>query len=107
MSMGFPRQEYWSRLPCPLPGDLPDRGIEPVSFMFPALAGGSFTTSTTWDTPWQLSTQVQSGQSKLATRMIFLYLPWEQLLRVQWKNFQNEFLMPDTRMKTSVPIRLK
>ena len=29
LSMGFPRQEYWSGLPCPSPGDLPDPGIEP------------------------------------------------------------------------------
>ena len=28
-SMGFLRQEYWSGLPCPSPGDLPDPGIEP------------------------------------------------------------------------------
>ena len=31
LSMGFSRQEYWSGLPCPLPGDLPDPGIEPMS----------------------------------------------------------------------------
>ena len=31
LSLGFPRQEYWSRLPCPLPGDLPNPGIEPRS----------------------------------------------------------------------------
>ena len=31
LSMGFSRQEYWSGLPCPPPGDLPDPGIEPVS----------------------------------------------------------------------------
>ena len=31
LSMGFPRQKYWSRLPFPSPGDLPDLGIEPVS----------------------------------------------------------------------------
>ena len=31
LSMGFPRQEYWSGLPCPPPGDLPDPGIEPRS----------------------------------------------------------------------------
>jgi len=43
--MGFSRQEYWSGLPCPLPGDLPDPGIEPESLMSPALAGGVFTTS--------------------------------------------------------------
>ena len=39
LSMGFPRQEYWSRLPFPTTGDLPDPGIEPAS---PALAGGFF-----------------------------------------------------------------
>ena len=48
LSMGFPRQEYWSGLPCPPPGDLPDSRIEPTS---PALAGGLFTTSTTWEGP--------------------------------------------------------
>ena len=41
LSMGFPKQEYWSGLPFPPPGDLPDPGIKPVS---PALAGGFFTT---------------------------------------------------------------
>ena len=40
LSMGFSRQEYWSGLPCPPPGDLPDPGIEPTSLMSPALAGG-------------------------------------------------------------------
>ena len=42
LSMGFPRQEYWSGLPFPSPGDLPDQGIEPES---PALAGEFFTTA--------------------------------------------------------------
>ena len=41
--MGFPRQEYWSKLPFPFLGDLPDPGIEPTSLMSPALAGGFFT----------------------------------------------------------------
>ena len=44
LSMGFSRQEYWSGLSCPLPGDLPDPGIEPVSPESSALAGGFFTT---------------------------------------------------------------
>ena len=43
-SMGFPRQEYWSGLSFPSPGDFPDPGIEPVSPGSPALAGGFFTT---------------------------------------------------------------
>ena len=45
--MGFSRQEYWSGLPCPSPGDLPNLGIEPL--MSPALAGRFFTTSVTWE----------------------------------------------------------
>ena len=45
LSMRFPRQEYWSGLPCPPPGDLPDPGIKPASLTSPALAGGFFTTS--------------------------------------------------------------
>ena len=40
LSMGFPRQGYWSGLPFPAPGALPDPGIEALS---PALAGGFFT----------------------------------------------------------------
>ena len=43
------RQEYWSGLPCPPPGDLPDPGIEPLSLTSPALAGWFFTTSATWE----------------------------------------------------------
>ena len=48
-SMGFPRQEYWSRLPFPTPGDLPNPGIEPTVLTFPALAGRLFTTTVTWE----------------------------------------------------------
>ena len=51
LSMGFSRQEYWSGLPCPPPGDLPNPGIEPVSLTSPALAGRFFTTSATWEAP--------------------------------------------------------
>ena len=45
LSMGFSRQEYWSGLPHPSPGDLPDPGIKRVSLMSLALAGRFFTTS--------------------------------------------------------------
>ena len=38
LSMGFSKQEYWSGLPCPPPGDLPDPGIEPTSVLPPALS---------------------------------------------------------------------
>ena len=41
VSVGFPRQEYWSELPFPSPGDLPNPGIDPTSLASP-LAGGFF-----------------------------------------------------------------
>ena len=47
LSMWFSRQEYWSGLPCPLPDDLPDPGMEPLFLLSPALAGEFFTTSAT------------------------------------------------------------
>ena len=53
LSMGVSSQEYWSGLPCPSPGDLPDPGIKFVSLMSPALAGGIFTTNATWEAPSQ------------------------------------------------------
>ena len=48
--MEFPRQEHWSGLPFPPPGDLPNLGTEPPSLVSRATAGGFFTTSASWDT---------------------------------------------------------
>ena len=57
--MGFSRQEYWSGLPCPLLGNVPDPGIEPAFPPSPALTGGFFTTSTIWEAQsWSTWTQV-------------------------------------------------
>ena len=47
--MEISRQEYWSGVPFPTPGDLSDLGIEPKSLVSLALAGGFFTTSATWE----------------------------------------------------------
>jgi len=44
LPMEFSRQEYWSRVPLPIPGDLPYPEIKPASLESPALAGGFFTT---------------------------------------------------------------
>ena len=44
LSMGFPRQEYWSGLPFPSPGDHPHPGMEPESPASSTLAAGFFTT---------------------------------------------------------------
>ena len=55
LSMGFFRQEYWSELPFPSPGDLLDPGIELASPESPALADKFFTTDSlpgaTWEAP--------------------------------------------------------
>ena len=50
LSLGFSRQEYWSGLSFPFPGDLPDPGIEPMS---PVSASEFFTSSATWEAPVQ------------------------------------------------------
>ena len=49
LSMGFPRQEYWSGLPFPSPEDLLNPGIEPASLTSLALASAFFTTSAIWE----------------------------------------------------------
>ena len=77
LSMEFSRQEYWSGLPRSPPGDLPVPGIEPMSLMSPALAGGFFTTSTTWGAPDQITTSL--------TMSSFLQIIWSK------ENFKLEF----------------
>ena len=64
--MGFSRQEYWSGLPCPPPGHLSDPGIKPLCLVSPALAGGFFTTSTSWEAP---GTRDEDEKSTARTRM--------------------------------------
>ena len=49
LSMEFSRQVYWSELPFPTRGDLPDSGIKPKFLVSPALAVRIFTTSATWE----------------------------------------------------------
>ena len=53
LSIAFLKQEYWSGLPCPSPGDLPDPGIEPTSLTSPA--GVFWTTSATWEVYWGIT----------------------------------------------------
>ena len=63
LSMGFSRQEYWSGLSCPPPGDLPNLEFKPTS---PSLVGRFFTTSATWKVPF--STQ---RSTKLPLNFVF------------------------------------
>ena len=61
--MGFSRQEHWSGLPFPPPGDLPNSGIE---LEFPALAGGCFTT----EPPGKLMFRHRNHSVDLAKRFL-------------------------------------
>ena len=68
LSMGFFRQEYWSGLPFPPPGDLPDQKIEPVS---PSLAGRFFTT----EPPGKPTTEcisLKTNSSGKCSRLLFV-----------------------------------
>ena len=60
--MGFSRQEYWSGLLFPSPGDLPDPGIKPASLTSPAFAGGFFTITATWEAPKGVIFPVEKGR---------------------------------------------
>ena len=48
---GFSRKQSWNALPFPLPGDLPNTGIEPESLTSPALAGRFFIATAAWEVP--------------------------------------------------------
>ena len=74
LCLGFSRQEYWSGLPCLPPRDLPDPGIEPALLLSHALAGGFFTTSTTWEV-----TLLPQGPSKRQVTGISLVVQWIRL----------------------------
>ena len=52
---GILQAEYWSGLPCPPPGELPNPGIEPTSRMSAALAEGWFTSNATWEALFYLT----------------------------------------------------
>ena len=93
LSMGFPRQKYWSGLPFPSPGDLLDPGIEPAT---PALAGRFFTT----EPPGKSNAGVTQDNSALPTRgpLYDTSIPQpsaviSQLLSDQWltKSAQDRF----------------
>ena len=67
--MDFSRQEYWSGLLCPLPGDLPNPGIEPASLTSPALADGFFPTGTTWEACNQVVHMSDTDKSHFLTTL--------------------------------------
>ena len=54
LSMGFSRPEYWSELPFPSPGDLPNPEMETMPLLSPAMASQFFPTSTTWEANFRI-----------------------------------------------------
>ena len=84
LSMRFSRQEYWSGLPFPPPGDLPNTGIKPVSLMSPTSAGRFFTTE-------------PHGKS-------LLYVIWRQILSWgDFQGFQNSMYLGDNNTASFSP----
>ena len=75
------RQEHWSRLPFPTPGDLPNPGIKPASLASPALAGGFFTTVPPGKPqenhlPRLITEQDLMGPSIISSALAPLWRPW-------------------------------
>ena len=94
LSMGFSRQESWSRLPCPPPGDLPDPGIEHVSLTSPALAGRFFTTNATWEPHLSLQGSLINITDLLLNSICFnsdllSHVPWFYYLEIYFPLFLN------------------
>ena len=79
LSMGFSRQECWSGLPCPALGDLPHPGLKPWSLTSPALAGGLFTPSTTWEAPECVFSQLWHATSSAFSISASHLLLWPSL----------------------------
>ena len=88
LSMGFSRQEYWSGLPCPPPGDLPHPGIKPVSLTSPTLAGRFFTTWDSWeaqDEVYRLISATLSYMFGYWLKLPLLLLTWAALHSGCWR----------------------
>ena len=77
LSMGFPRQEYWSLLPFPTSGDLPVPGIEPTS---PVLAGRFFTTEPPGKPHLPWCTMQISYITKISISPMFLWVVWTDFI---------------------------
>ena len=84
LSMGFPRQEYWSGFPFPSPGDFPIPGMEPAS---PALAGRFFTTEPPRKPPslriFPLGFKPRCGEQG-ALKLVVALVPWLPTPRARW-----------------------
>ena len=78
LSMGFSRQEYWSGLPWPPPGNPSDPGIKPMSLMSLKLAANFFTTSATWK---DIHTHTQNTNLTYVYIYIYIYMSHKYYLQ--------------------------
>ena len=99
LSMGISRQKYWSGLPFPTLGHLPDPGVKPMSFVSPVLAGGFFTT--------EPPGKPQEGKSSSVTTKPKVGWASESLWEkvTELKGFQDQFTDEETRLREEVPCR--
>ena len=77
--MGFSRQEYWSELPHPPPGDLPDPGIEPTSLKSPALEGRFLTTNASWEAPQKAESMSLLGRRDVYRKELLNMGEWGRI----------------------------
>ena len=75
LPMEFSRQEYWSGMPFPPPGHLPDPGIEPTSLASPVLMGIFFTTRATWEALVRYYINTECDLHRRRTLLFFILLP--------------------------------
>ena len=78
LSMGFSRQECWSGLPFPFPGDPPDPLIQPASLKSPALAGRFFTTSATRVVHYKKYILLRGKKQQNYAKGLTLCLEWRE-----------------------------
>ena len=78
LSVEFFRQRYWSGLPFPTLGHLPDPGIKPASLVSPALPGGFFTTSATWEAHTMGNNLVIKRDKLLIYAVARIYAKWKK-----------------------------
>ena len=83
LPLEFSRQEYWSGLPFPTPGDLPNPGIKTVILASPALAGGFFTNCITWKVTYQVAIFVSSITCVIFYNLIFICV-FTKRARLYW-----------------------
>jgi len=85
LSIGFPRQEYWSELPCLSPGDLPDPGIIPMS---PALAGSFLITEPPGKLCMYIYTHTYTHTHTHTHIYMYIYMEYDSAIRTKCCHLQ-------------------